>query len=145
MSREEASPARRGDQTSTQATKNPAEINMERNWNNLSNNEEDTLAEQEETNTETELTVGGLTEKLFVAIATQMGRIVAETHGDTLQLPAASEISTLLKGIGGLSEEHKQKFSDTCIQGAAWYNRALGIMKDEADKKTTCFYKREKG
>ena len=56
-----------------------------------------------------------------------------------MQLPAASEISALLQSIGGLKEEYKQKFSDTCITVTAWYKKALGIMKEEVDKKNSMF------
>ena len=111
---EEVGPARRGDpskgkgKTTELDTHVRAESDMSRNWNKLTNENEDELALPWSSNIVQATTIGGIEEGIFKAIATQLGRIVAENQGDTLQLPEAAHLGTLLQGIGGLKSEYKK-------------------------------------
>ena len=93
--REETTPARRGTQAQDHTS---AERNMGRNWNDITKTEETNIVSQEVANSGTELSVEGLPERIYTAIAIQLGRITAEAPGDTQQLPAQDEIATLLQG-----------------------------------------------
>ena len=84
--------------------------------------------------------IGGIEEKTFKAIATAIGRLLAEQkEGDTNQLPEAAQIRDVVEGVRGLSLENKQKFADICVNLPTWYKAALTLMGAEIEKQNNAF------
>ena len=84
--------------------------------------------------------IGGIEENTFKAIATAVGRHLAQQkEGDINQLPEGAQMREAVEGVVGLSPENKQKFADICVNSPAWHKTALTQMGKEIEKQNNAF------
>jgi len=83
---------------------------------------------------------GGMEENMFRAIATAVGRHLAQQkEGEYNPRPEGAQMKEVVTGVVGLGQEHKQTFADICISMPAWHKLALSLIEKEIEKQDNAF------